>query len=538
MRRHEAVVLSYLEWTRLITKGSIWLDESRIVRWMPEAPDHEIVAALMRRTPDGGTKDIAYVQVMLRPEMLDRVKSDGTDLGTWLPIEMVRSFHAFTEYARTIHGHDARKADVEIALSPLSEGWAQWVNTMERFERKRRGETLANLFSLTPDDWSAEWVSEKESLINHDAQAVVKAHDTMYYGWACALNWINERQPLKDLITAEVRAEIQRLAKDYDVAQPFLSTSPILRDFVSGLNHEKELPTDLLAFAALKQHERYVIKRDGAALDVDGLIADVETLKVLDPGSATVLVQNLGERLSGEIIRAVGKLLSDHARSEPPSEPKTVRSPQEQAEFEVLSPEVQPTQRDTNEQETEEKQTSASVAAPISDQERPQIEPHTDAVDSPPTSDPSFCSANHTKPEGFDAEILTAAENVSGEQDSAQSSLFGDSAPPDSKGAPIGKVRGSGSEFPKKYERFNTYLSGLPMEAENPIKLTIVEIEKLVTGGLPPKAKSDRTFWQGNQKHTDAWKSAGFEIDHVEIEPTEGEGKGQVVKSVSFKLVD
>ena len=307
MTRQEAVVLSYLEWVRLINTGSIRLDERRITRWSPlRSEPSEIVAELMLGAPDLGTSANAFVLAVLAPDVLDRVRMIGIDLGRRLPVEMVKSFHSFSETARTIHGHDADKAGVEIALTPLAIGWTKWVESVEAAERQSRGTTLLDLMALSLNDKfdrPSGWVAIQESRIV--GEKIARSRDTMFYGWACALNSVNARPGADVKLPADVREEMQLLQKEYMVDQPFLAAAPLLCNFVKTLAADGDVPTDLLALASLKQYERYVAKQEGAALDLDSLYADIDFLEGLDIGSATLFVQTLGERLPSELVRAL-----------------------------------------------------------------------------------------------------------------------------------------------------------------------------------------------------------------------------------------
>lgn len=307
MTRHEAVVLSYLEWLRLINTGGIRLDEHRIARWKPDfAAPSDIVAELMCGAPDVGTSANDFVLAVLEPEVLDRISSNGIYLGRRLPIEMVKSFHSFSEKACVLHHHDAVKAGMAIDTTPLAAGWANWVKSSEDAERRSCGMALLDLMNVPLNDRyseAAQWVVSQENRI--DYEKIVRWRDTMSYGWACVLNSYNARPRVELKPPEEVKNELRAIQKDLDVEQPFLANAPRLCDFVLKFDDEGEIPTNFLALAALKQHERYVVKRDGAALDLDGLFADVAFLEDLDIGSAALFIQTLGERLPSELIRAL-----------------------------------------------------------------------------------------------------------------------------------------------------------------------------------------------------------------------------------------
>lgn len=533
MTRQEAVVLSYLEWVRLINTGGIRLDDSRITRWSPEkAEEKDVVAEMMLGAPDLGTSANAFVHVMLEPDVLNRVRSNCMDLGKRLSIEMVRSFHSFTETACIIHGHDAMATDVEITLSPMSEGWRLWVDAVEKAERETKGETLTQLFSLTPDDWSAEWVRSHESRIDHEK--IAKSRDTMYYGWACVLNAINARPNVTIELPEDVREEIRSLQKDYNVEQSFLAAAPLLRKFVAGLHDAQETPSDLLALAALKQHERYVIKRDGAALDVEGLTADLNFLKERDAGSATMLVQVLGERLPSEIIRALKKRMAGRTVPEPSSENAADSGSPEGSEKEVQMTQTPPQGSNEGLTGAGRDTQAASGAAEVSEQAYTQAVTETGTVDTPSAhssltpntaTDDSNVSSSETPP---------VAEQRQANSQEEQLSLLPDSV---AAGAPVAELKEEDNVVPTTEEsgrgspRHDGGVSGMyaPLHehlrsiepSKQSAQLSFTDIDNLLIGTkkLPETSRKRESFWSNDskQQQVKAWINAGFAMTEVNL---------------------
>ncbi|WP_149537192.1 hypothetical protein [Siccirubricoccus phaeus] len=305
--RQEAVALSYLEWVRLIGTGAIRLAEARIVRWRPDRADPaEVVANLMLGAPDLGTSATSFVLAMLEPEVLDRMREGGIDLGQRLNLETVRSFHSFSDTALAVHRPDAEAAGVFIDLTPLAAGWAGWAAAVEAADRRAKGEALLALLGVPPCDrfgQATDRLADRERCIVPND--IVRARDSMFFGWACVLNAEKVRTGVAPILPADVKDEADALRRDFDVDQPFLARAPRLRAFVATLAAEGDRPSDLLAMASLKQHERYVIKREGAALDLPSLLDDIRILEGLDAGAAGFLVQSLGERVPSELIRAL-----------------------------------------------------------------------------------------------------------------------------------------------------------------------------------------------------------------------------------------
>ena len=305
--RHEAVALSYLEWVRLIGTGAIRLDEQRIVRWRQDRADYtDVVSELMLAAPDLGTSATSYVLAMLEPEVLDRIREGGLYLGKRLNLESVRSFHSFGDAALPVHRHDAEAAGVQIDLTPLAVGWAPWAAAVEAADRRARGAAMLVMLDVSSCDRFNEatgWLANRERCIAHDD--IVRARDSMFFGWACVLNAHKVSTGVAPILPSDVKDEAAALRGDFNVDQPFLARAPLLRDFVTTLAADGNRPEDLLVMASLKQHERYVIKREGAAVDLQSLFDDIRILEELDVGAAGFLVQALGERLPSELVRAI-----------------------------------------------------------------------------------------------------------------------------------------------------------------------------------------------------------------------------------------
>ncbi|WP_108639551.1 DUF7662 domain-containing protein [Thalassorhabdomicrobium marinisediminis] len=527
-------MLSYLEWVRLINTGGIRLDDRRITRWSPEKTvEQDAVAELMLGAPDLGTSANSFVLAILEPDVLDRIGANGMKLGKRLSIEMVRSFHSFTETACIVHGHDAKATDSRITLSSMSNGWLRWVDAVEKAEREAKGETLTQLFSLKPDDWSAEWVRSQESRI--DREKIAKSRDTMFYGWACLLNSVNARPHVTIELPAGVSEEIRCLQKDFNVEQSFLAAAPLLCEFVGGLHDPQETPSDLLAFAALKQHERYVIKRDGAALDVDALTADVKFLKERDSGSATMLVQILGERLPSEIIQALKKSLTGRSGPEPFSgnsvDYGSFQGPDEDVQTRRTPPQA------GNEELTvaDGGAQAACGAAEVSEQATAQARRETETTDTPQIP---VCSAasTATNDSGFlpTTAPITAGQRQDKNQE-GQQSLFPpsvaadapDAEPKDEDHASATHEQ-SGQRSPGHdgvvtgmYAPLYEHLLSIEPSTRSK-KLEFVEIDNMLIGNkkLPEASRKPSSFWSNDAKgqQVKAWTNAGFSVSEVSLE--------------------
>lgn len=495
MTRQEAVVLSYLEWVRLINSGGIRLDDRRITLWSPEkSQPTEIVADLMLGAPDLGISANAFVLAMLEPEILDRVEENGIKLGKRLSLEMIRSFHSFTETARTVHSHDANAVGVKITLTPLAQGWLGWVECVESAERRTRGQKLLQMFSLSPSnlpDQSAAWLTTQEMRI--DYEKIARWRDTMYYGWACTLNSVNSRPGIDLQLPPDVKEEISPLQKDYDVDKSFLVAAPRLCTFVGTLADKNESPLHLLALAAFKQHERYVAKCEGEALDIDSLHADIEFLKKKDIGAATMLARALGERIPSELIHAISTNMG--IRGTPAENTSNTKQLSETGVQEEAPPVV-----DT-------KPSDVQVIDDVPPGGVSTVQSLTDGVNvgtnqgletlHDKTTIGKASSTSPSKPLGTNKRTKKDEDN--------QPALF---APQVTDAAHASSGRSSSQRSSRlykekiygKYARLYDHLLSLSSSSQ-PVELTFAEITKLLDGELPKSSKK-ASWWLDKKKKT------------------------------------
>lgn len=80
-----------------------------------------------------------------------------------------------------------------------------------------------------------------------------------------------------------------------------------------------------------------------------------------------------------------------------------------------------------------------------------------------------------------------------------------------------------------KYEPFELHLLSIPA-ATKEVNFTFADIERVLAAPLPESARSHRAWW-GNQRDSKnrpqahAWLSAGFEVDAVTLNKTNGHVK-------------
>ena len=71
-----------------------------------------------------------------------------------------------------------------------------------------------------------------------------------------------------------------------------------------------------------------------------------------------------------------------------------------------------------------------------------------------------------------------------------------------------------------KYTPLEKYLSELP-ESTREMTLTFEQIEKILTGKLPPSAYEDRRWWdhetEGNHRNTRSWSNAGWRVESLDV---------------------
>ena len=317
----QVVILTYLEWIRLIRNTWIRFDKSRIVSYNFDSnnqnPEYylDCIAELMRHTPDVDESSTGFILVVLKDEKtnFEAHSSLVADLGHRFKLSMVESFYSLTDNALMQHEFDAKAAGIEIEYAPIEflTAWSTWREQSKSIADNYRGELLLSRFQLNKDANDYERILQGLEFLKQNVveDKIIKSQDTMFYGWSYILNVLKNLNDSEKNLNAKLKAEFNSRQSDYKTSQTFLLNTQLLQDYVSTY-----LPNDtiklnlieLLAIATYIQYERYVFKNEGRNFSRQNFEEDVQILKELNEQAAAFLVYKLGALLHERDIESMG----------------------------------------------------------------------------------------------------------------------------------------------------------------------------------------------------------------------------------------
>lgn len=321
----EAVILSYLEWIRLIERGWIKLDRSRLVRYASDREDHtDLVFDLMRNAPDVGVSSTDFILTTMRPVVLDKLRAPFCVAGERLALNTkAMEFHSFTENALAVHEHDARTRNIPISLASRAfcGAWQVWSMALDDIAADIRSQALSSKFHLpVAGDYH---LVETMKQLTVDNEKIAKSQDTMCFGWAYVLNGLKN---IVGSITLPqvVKNEMLALQREFGTDRPFLSRAPKLKDYFRTWSEAPDsLPVclgpigqaDFLAIATLKHYERCNIKSEGRDFNYRCFQDDVREIAQINNSAAAFLVYQMGARLPDWIVASLQALPAEEAGS-------------------------------------------------------------------------------------------------------------------------------------------------------------------------------------------------------------------------------
>lgn len=337
----EAIILTYLEWIRLLGRGWIRIDPSRIARYneTEEYNYSDLICELMRKVPDVGASVTDFIFTKLSLAVLDRHRLDSRnlDLGYRLTLESVKGFYSFTNNAFIVHDHDAQERNCSILqLSPqtLTKGWETWSKASTVIAANLRSKAFLLRFGLqffAANNRLIDISREFELIVEHDR--IAKNQDTMFFGWSYVLNIIKLKFLKNGMVMKlppDANIEANSLRSDHNTDQPFFTRAPktinSLQDVLKSFPPTDGTPSinEYLAIATLKQYERYLLKHEGSNINHTCFEVDVRFLFSLNPDAAAFLVSEMGARLPEGAIISLKTLPVIHLEPKEPVRPSAV----------------------------------------------------------------------------------------------------------------------------------------------------------------------------------------------------------------------
>lgn len=305
-----AVVLTYLEWMRLVGRGWLRLHNTRVV--CIDSWDGKLAKVnfdtLMESAPDVGLSATDYAIAEIKFEAWTPISVEDLQLGRMLKLNQVQRFSCFTDSARQVMNatySGPSKFAVQIFEKP--DLWTSWLERISSTLAENRAERfLAHLdISLYSDKFSKEINAVFAKLPNtyHNSKG------TRAFGWVTALTI-----PKKNLIFSEkptqaneiVALSVKKLEADFHVENPFFDkqSEGIAEEILSD-NQYENICNALLVCAAYI-HYIYLIQRSNfKEFCYDAFYQDVEWLKKQHINLAAQLVDKIARQMTDELLSQV-----------------------------------------------------------------------------------------------------------------------------------------------------------------------------------------------------------------------------------------
>ncbi len=304
------VVLTYLEWVRLVGRGWLRLHRFRVVPvdgWAgPRAQvDFDV---LMENAPDVGLSATDYVIAELKFEAWTPISMDAPQLGRVLKLDQVQRFSCFNESARQVmNATYSGPSESAVQLFEQPALWTSWLERVSRAFADNRAEWfLAHLNIPTPSD---QFKKETTAIFAKLPDTHHKSKGTRAFGWVTALAIPNQNLILSDKLTQgseAVKSSVKNLLSDYQVDDLFFDSrsSDIAKEVLSDKQYEKVCNTLLVCAAYV--HYAYLMQRSNYKnFGYDAFCKDVSWLKEKNIDLAAQLVDKTARYMPDELLSRV-----------------------------------------------------------------------------------------------------------------------------------------------------------------------------------------------------------------------------------------
>lgn len=366
----DAVILTRLEWERLISRGWLRLNAFRVVRvhdW------HEPVTAaanfkeLMEKTPDVGRGSSDYILAELHYEFWQLISQKDFQLGKLIKLEQVKCFSCFDDLSLEVLNANYKgleKYKVKIFEQPIL--WKEWSEKVAKAWEEHKAQMFLrhlNLISQKPNTVSDSIFDKikkcQNKLLGNRYYEVAKG--TRVFGWLAALVISKQNPELAGCATEAnptIRLMIESLQKDYRVDTPFFSDQSIsIANYVLNDRQYNKISKELIIFAAYA-HYAYLIERSGhKKFNYHEFCKDIAWLEEENIDLAVQLVDKIARYMVDELLWSV---VSSHTPIFPQSVLEESTEIQENSSINVIAP-------------TSEKSTALLTAIYLCEDRAPQV---------------------------------------------------------------------------------------------------------------------------------------------------------------------
>lgn len=303
----DAVLLTYLEWVRLVSCGWLRLHNARVVRcdgWNgPLAKLH--FDALMESAPDVGMSATDYVVAELKYEVWPPLSMHDLHLGRVLNLDQVLRFSCFNESAYQVMNatyNGPSKFTVQLFEQPML--WSEWHKRVSHAAAENRAERLlAHLNVPAPSEIFKE---ETTAIFVNIPDTHHKSKGTKAFGWVTALAIPRQNLILSDKHTQAseaVQSSVKNLQTDFQVNLPFFGgiSTEIANQVFTDPQYEKICRA--LVVCATYMHYSYLMQRSNYRdFAYDAFVQDVIWLNEKHIDLAAQLIDKIARDMPDELL--------------------------------------------------------------------------------------------------------------------------------------------------------------------------------------------------------------------------------------------
>lgn len=316
----DAVVLTYLEWDRLVRDSYLRMPRSRIVRvagWAEPLAEADF-DALMETAPDVGLSETNYVIAELKFEAWLPISANDFSLGRTLQLTQVLRFLALNEIAqRVLTATHSYPKEYPIQLFEQPKLWTGWLERISQACSKNRGlRLLAHMDTQNLLVQSEDTVAFFQKL--QDARQALsgqgqyeKSKGTRAFGWVTAL--AIARKMFDTKASSAVKASVDKLSNNFGVGESFFhaQSADIANEVLADPQYKKACSV-LVVYAAYVHYSYLMQRSDYKTFGYDAFLKDFEWLRNKDTNLAAQLVYKTARNMSDELL---SRVLSQHPKS-------------------------------------------------------------------------------------------------------------------------------------------------------------------------------------------------------------------------------
>lgn len=342
------IILTRLEWDRLIGCGWLRLQTARLVRvhdWLDPISATVNFETLMGNAPDVGINSSDYVLAELHYGIWQPISKKNFQLGRIIKLEQVRHFSCFDE--RSCEILNANYKGVEKYKTKIFEQpklWLEWREKIFKAWEENRSQLFLTHFKFSSQKIVQESRFVFEEIIKYQNKLLGNRHyehakGTRAFGWITTLAISKQNPELAGCATEAdpaIRIMIESLQKDYRVDTPFFSDQSIsIANYVLNDRQYNKISKELVIFAAYT-HYAYLIERSGhKKFNYDEFCKDIAWLEEKNIYLAVQLVDKIARYMVDELLWSV---VSSHTPILPQSALEESTRIQENLSINVIAP--------------------------------------------------------------------------------------------------------------------------------------------------------------------------------------------------------